>query len=283
MNALPDHAPLLPSPPAGTPSPDALAACVAALDPGSRALLDLSLRRRVPFEAMAGVLRTDPFDLARRRARAVARIAAELDLDGAGVVAAVKAALARLPDEAWGVPVARPAAPVQERESVQAEPMAAAARALMVKLEEHRERARASAQPAPASSDQVDAPDAPVPASEQPTVETEAIRPEVWRPVAATPTAAAFSHHPAFAVEVDDASALPPLAEALARAAASERSAVAVAVPDTAVLDDQPTLETPAIRIPIPLDAGHQPRGRLARGGVLVGLLLAVVRFLLRR
>src|ERR687889_2454563 len=107
MNALPSHAPFL-SPPPGRAalSMEALAMCVRALDPGSRALLDLSLRRRLPFEAMAGVLHTDPFDLARRRARAVARIAAELDLDGAGVVAAVKAALARLPDEAWCVPVA---------------------------------------------------------------------------------------------------------------------------------------------------------------------------------
>src|SRR5919107_1505129 len=107
MNALPSRAPYL-SPPPGRAalSMEALAMCVRALDPGSRALLDLSLRRRLPFEAMAGVLHTDPFDLARRRARAVARIAAELDLEGSGVVAVVKAALSRLPDDAWCVPVA---------------------------------------------------------------------------------------------------------------------------------------------------------------------------------
>src|SRR5688572_24457966 len=106
MNALPSHAPFLSRPPGRRAvSLEELAMCVRALDPGSRALLDLSLRRRLPFEAMAGVLHTDPFDLARRRARAVARIAAELDLEGAGVVATVKAALAQLPDDAWGVPI----------------------------------------------------------------------------------------------------------------------------------------------------------------------------------
>src|SRR4051812_21531931 len=149
MNALPNHMPFL-SPPPGSRaavSMEALGMCVRALDPGSRALLDLSLRRRLPFELMAGVLHTDPFDLARRRARAVARIAAELDLDGSGVVATVKAALARLPDHAWCVPVVSDTAdaaaePADLQEAVQAETMAEAARALMEKLREHRERVR---------------------------------------------------------------------------------------------------------------------------------------------
>src|SRR4051794_341311 len=164
MNALPSHAPFL-SPPPGSRtavSMEALAMCVRALDPGSRALLDLSLRRRLPFEAMAGVLHTDPFDLARRRARAVARIAAELDLGGAGVVATVKAALSRLPDDAWCVPVASPPAEVQE--AVQAEAMAEAARALMEKLREHRERVREAS--IAAGMDITD----------QPTVEMEVVR-----------------------------------------------------------------------------------------------------------
>src|SRR3954469_18384001 len=144
MNALPSHAPFL-SPPPGSRaavSMEALAMCVRALDPGSRALLDLSLRRRLAFEAMAGVLHTDPFDLALRRARAVARIAAELDLEGAGVVATVKAALSRLPDDAWCVPAVHPGPPTCGAEGGQAEAMAEAARALMEKLREHRERVR---------------------------------------------------------------------------------------------------------------------------------------------
>src|SRR3954469_17790954 len=135
MNALPSHAPFLSPPPGSRTSVslEELAMCVRVLDPGSRALLDLSLRRCLPFEAMAGVLHTDPFDLARRRARAVARIAAELDLEGAGVVATVKAALSRLPDDAWCVPVPVPAPspPAEEQEAVQSEAMADAARALM--------------------------------------------------------------------------------------------------------------------------------------------------------
>src|SRR3954469_22447750 len=145
MNALPSHAPFL-SPPPGSRtavSMEALAMCVRGLDPGSRALLDLSLRRRLPLEAMAGFLQTDPFDLARRRARAVARIAAELDLDGYGVIATVKAALSRLPADAWGVPLpVRP--PVVA--PVQADAMAAAARALMTRLGEQRERLRREAE-----------------------------------------------------------------------------------------------------------------------------------------
>src|SRR3954470_2552233 len=166
MNALPSHAPFLCPPPGSRAavSMEALVMCVRALDPGSRALLDLSLRRRLPFEAMAGVLHTDPFDLARRRARAVARIAAELDLEGAGVVATVKAALSRLPDDAWGVPVVSSVPPAEVQEAVQAEAMADAARALMEKLREHRERVREAS--IAAGMDITD----------QPTVEMEVVR-----------------------------------------------------------------------------------------------------------
>src|SRR4051794_19543781 len=167
MNALPSHAPFL-SPPPGSRaavSMEALAMCVRSLDPGNRALLDLSLRRRLPFEAMAGVLHTDPFDLARRRARAVARIAAELDLEGAGVVATVKAALSRLPDDAWCVPAVAPEPqPAAVQEAVQAEAMADAARALMDKLREHRERVREAS--IAAAMDIAD----------QPTMEMEVVR-----------------------------------------------------------------------------------------------------------
>src|SRR4051812_34227323 len=328
MNALPSHAPFL-SPPPGSRaavSMEALAMCVRALDPGSRALLDLSLRRRLPFEAMAGVLHTDPFDLARRRARAVARIAAELDLEGAGVVATVKAALSRLPDDAWCVPLAPdPASPPAEvQEAVQAEAMAEAARALMEKLREHRERVREASiaagmditdQPtvemevvrlegevADAGEWSAAAPDEADPAA-QDTVESPALvlppepeheepRVEPWKPVAATPTAAAFSHHPAFAVEVEAAEP-PPLAIALAQAAASERKAAEAREPEP--VTEQPTVETPAIRTPAPAadrpaqprtvtyTAEREPRRRLARGGLIIGLLLALLRLLFGR
>jgi hypothetical protein len=254
---------------------EALAVCVRALDPGSRALLDLSLRRRLPFETMAGFLHTDPFDLARRRARAVARIAADLDLEGAGVVATVKAALARLPDDAWCVPVPE-TPPVEARQAVQAESMARAARALMEKLREH----RMAAEPLEA-----------VDPAEQPTVESEAI---VLPPAAASPMAAAYSHHPAFAVEP---APLPSLADALAEAAEDERQAAATIAatkaPKPPATADQPTVETPAIRIPAPpvvrpappspaTRPVAEPRRRLARSGLLVGLLLAIWKLFFR-
>ena len=286
MSALPEHVRLLQTPPRRTVSADALAECVRALDPGSRALLDLSLRRRLPFEAMAGVLHTDPFDLARRRARAVARIAAELDLEGAGVVATVKAALARLPDEAWGVPVAKPAP------AVQAEAMAAAARALMEKLAAQREvMARATETETGAQDRPGSEPD------EQPTVETEAIvlppepapAAQAWPAVAASPMAAAFSHHPAFAIErEDEAAALPPLAQALARAAESERAAAEAkeetVVPPAPEPVPAPTAAgRPAPPLADPPPGEREPRRRLARGGLLVGLLLAMLRLLFGR
>ena len=304
MNALPNHAPRL-SPVAGAPalSPDALVMCVRALDPGSRALLDLSLRRKLPFEAMAGVLHTDPFDLARRRARAVARIAAELDLEGAGVVATVKAALARLPDEAWCVPVApEPAAPepVALRDAVQAESMADAARALMIKLEEQRARVRDAALAVveePPASEQPTVEMEAIVVDDQPTVESDAV--QAWEPaVAATPMAAAFAHHPAFAVETADAAPLPPLAEALARAAASERAhaesafTVPAEVPPAVTPPAAPQHEArtpaqatdrPAPPLSAPPTVEREPRRRLARGSLVIGLLLALLRLLVGR
>lgn len=285
MNALPNQTRLLSPPPSRVSVPlDELAACVRALDPGSRALLDLSLRRRFPFEAMAGVLHTDPFDLARRRARAVARIAAELDLEGSGVVATVKAALARLPDDAWGVPE-----PVRLREAVQAESMAEAARALMVKLAEHRARDReaAAAREQPTVEMDVVVPDAEP--ADQPTVESAAV--QAWKPapgppVAATAMAAAFAHHPAFAVETAyEATALPPPAQALARAAASERKAAQSipAVPQPEARTPAPEPVRPAPQQTAPPSVAREPSRRLARGGLLVGLLLWLVRLLVGR
>ncbi|MEA2350409.1 MAG: hypothetical protein QOG86_1350, partial [Thermoleophilaceae bacterium] len=52
-----------------------LEARVRALDPASRALLDLSLRRRMRDDDMAPLLRIDSFNLAWRRARTLERLA----------------------------------------------------------------------------------------------------------------------------------------------------------------------------------------------------------------
>jgi hypothetical protein len=86
---------------------DRLAACVQALDPATRALLDLSVRRGVRDDQMAPILRTDPFHLAWRRARALERIGQEV---GGAPLGEVRMALEALPREAWGLPGMGPAA-----------------------------------------------------------------------------------------------------------------------------------------------------------------------------
>jgi hypothetical protein len=102
--------------------------------------------------------------------------------------------------------------------------------------------------------------------------------------------AAAFSQHPAFAVENDQPGAaafLPPLAEALARAAARERAAAA----EIATANESPQMapspasepDRPAAPSATPCADERAPRRRLARGGIVIGLLLALVRLLLGR
>jgi hypothetical protein len=93
-----------------------LEACVQALDPGARALLDLSLRRGLRDEAIAKVVRTDPFRLAWARARAIERVAQAMGATGPGALRAVRAALPSLPDEAWGVPALPPPPPPGQNE-----------------------------------------------------------------------------------------------------------------------------------------------------------------------
>src|SRR3954447_3948499 len=80
---------------------DRLAACVQRLDPATRALLDLSVRRGVRDDQMAPILRTDAFHLAWRRARALEQVAGEL---GGAPLGEVRMALEALPRDAWGLP-----------------------------------------------------------------------------------------------------------------------------------------------------------------------------------
>ena len=112
---------------AGVPL-ERLASCVQRLDPATRALLDLSVRRGVRDDHMAPILRTDPFHLAWRRARALEEIASAL---GEGTRAAplgeVRMALEALPREAWGLPDAGPPALPAPRPATGAELVPAAA------------------------------------------------------------------------------------------------------------------------------------------------------------
>src|SRR4051812_14166610 len=93
-----------------------LADCVRRLDPGTRALLDLSVRRRLRDDAMAPLLRTDAFHLAWRRARALEQVASDVGGDEPLPLATVRTALEGLPAEAWD-PLSVPALPQKTEES----------------------------------------------------------------------------------------------------------------------------------------------------------------------
>jgi hypothetical protein len=102
--------------PVGSVSLARLAECVRRLDPATRALLDLSVRRGVRDDVMAPILRTDPFHLAWRRARALESVASEVG-DGSrpAPLGEVRMALEALPREAWGLPgMGPPALPAPE-------------------------------------------------------------------------------------------------------------------------------------------------------------------------
>ncbi len=86
-------------------SRDRLIAALASIDPGSRALLDLSVRWQVADERVARLLRTDAGDIARRRAGVMEGVAGALGVDPLHGVGELRTALAQLPAEAWGVPV----------------------------------------------------------------------------------------------------------------------------------------------------------------------------------
>jgi hypothetical protein len=90
---------------------DRLPAALADLDPGNRALLDLSLRRGVSDAEIGELLRKDPDEVSRGRDAVLGLLADALDLDGHDRRERVRRAIAELPDEAWsGTRSATPAA-----------------------------------------------------------------------------------------------------------------------------------------------------------------------------
>jgi hypothetical protein len=80
-------------------SPEQLAQALERIHPRDRELLALSLRRRVPDEALARLYECDSTDVARRRARAIERLADEMDLQRGEDLGAVLKAL--LEPETW--------------------------------------------------------------------------------------------------------------------------------------------------------------------------------------
>jgi hypothetical protein len=80
------------------------------LDPASRALLDLSLRRGMRPEQIGEMLGSDPASVVVAREQALGQLAAELGLEDPAEIDGVRARLAELPGEAWtpGTKVAEP-------------------------------------------------------------------------------------------------------------------------------------------------------------------------------
>jgi len=85
-----------------------LAESLGKLDAGTRALLDLSLRRAIPDDQVAKVLGVDPGSIPPRRARGIAQLADMMEVPGPSELAALLIAIPDLPEEAWGVPSPEP-------------------------------------------------------------------------------------------------------------------------------------------------------------------------------
>src|SRR5689334_19164449 len=85
-----------------------LAESVGRLDPGTRALLDLSLRRAIPDDQVAKVLGVGAASIPPRRARGIAELADMMEVPGPAELAALLIAIPDLPEEAWGVPTPAP-------------------------------------------------------------------------------------------------------------------------------------------------------------------------------
>ena len=93
---------------------DRLPAALADLDPGNRALLDLSLRRGVSDAEIGELLRKEPTDVARGRDAVLELLADALEVDGHDRRDRVRQAVAALPDDAWAARGGDPAAPSPE-------------------------------------------------------------------------------------------------------------------------------------------------------------------------
>ena len=87
---------------------DRLPAAIGDLDPGNRALLDLSLRRGVSDAEIGELLRKEPAEVARGRDAVLELLADALDIGGHDRRDRIRVAVAMLPDHAWAAPAPTP-------------------------------------------------------------------------------------------------------------------------------------------------------------------------------
>jgi hypothetical protein len=80
---------------------DSFTAALGRLDPASRALLDLSLRRGMKPEEIGELLGTDPESVVAAREAALEQLGRELDMEDPSQIDELRARLAELPSEAW--------------------------------------------------------------------------------------------------------------------------------------------------------------------------------------
>src|SRR5829696_8901102 len=111
---------------------DSFTSALTRLDPASRALLDLSLRRGMRTEEIAEVLGADPDGVAASRDEALRRVARDVGL-GEDNLDEVRAQLAELPAEQWlggtGGSAARPEPAAEEHApAIEDEPVTEEAR-----------------------------------------------------------------------------------------------------------------------------------------------------------
>src|SRR3712207_6643233 len=80
---------------------DSFSDALGQLDPASRALLDLSLRRGMRTEEIAEMLGAEPASVATSRDDALRQVAEDVGMGGEGEIDHVRALLAELPAEDW--------------------------------------------------------------------------------------------------------------------------------------------------------------------------------------
>jgi hypothetical protein len=105
---------------------DRLPTALADLDPGNRALLDLSLRRGVSDAEIGELLRKTPEEVSRGRDAVLELLADALDVDGHDRRERVRRAVAALPDDAWRAGASAPPPPAREPEEERERPSPAA-------------------------------------------------------------------------------------------------------------------------------------------------------------